>query len=103
MNYIFGESHTMWTDCVSNQNPLTSVMGSTSSSGKYGTVLNVYTLPEYRRHGLCTALLKEMMAEAKAKGIECLDLKATQAGKPVYLKCGFEEAHSTYAEMHLYL
>lgn len=34
-------------------------------SGRTGTVLNVYTKPEYRRLGIARSLMRELLAEAE--------------------------------------
>ena len=59
-------------------------------SGKIGYVYNVYTLPNYRRQGLATKLLQEVIAEARNLGVGELYLNATEAGRPVYEKLDFK-------------
>lgn len=59
-------------------------------SGKIGYVYNVYTLPNYRRQGLATKLLQEVITEAKNLGIGELYLNATEVGRPVYEKLDFK-------------
>lgn len=58
--------------------------------GKNGYVLNVFTCPEYRRHGIATKLLKLMLQEAKERNVGKLYLSATEMGMLVYKKLGFE-------------
>ncbi|MCL1882171.1 MAG: GNAT family N-acetyltransferase [Defluviitaleaceae bacterium] len=60
-------------------------------SGVTGTILNVYTYPEYRKKGLATKVIREIIEEAKQLGVSNLDLKATPDGKHVYEKFGFKE------------
>ena len=62
--------------------------------GLTGTVLNVYTKPEYRRHGL---------AEAKELRLDYVELKATKDGLKLYKSLGFEEVFSKYTEMKFVL
>jgi len=59
--------------------------------GKVGTLLNVYTFPEYRRKGIAKNLIEEIIKEAKLIGINRIDLKATEAGYNLYKKMGFKE------------
>jgi GNAT superfamily N-acetyltransferase len=59
-------------------------------SGKIGYVYNVYTLPNYRRQGLATKLLQEVIAEARSLGVGELYLNATESGRPVYEKLDFK-------------
>ncbi len=59
-------------------------------SGKIGYVYNVYTLPNYRRQGLATKLLQEVISEVRKLGVGELYLNATEDGRPVYEKLGFK-------------
>jgi GNAT superfamily N-acetyltransferase len=60
-------------------------------SGRLGYILNMYTVPEARRSGVCTRLLKELIGEAKALGIKYLHLHASEEGISIYRKAGFTE------------
>lgn len=62
-------------------------------TGKTGTLLNVFTYPEYRRMGLATSVIKAIIDEAKKLDIASIDLAATDFGKPLYEKLGF--THNT--------
>jgi GNAT superfamily N-acetyltransferase len=68
-------------------------------TGKTGTVMNVLTYPEYRKQGAATALLKHLIDEARARGLSHIGLSATEAGKPLYEKLGFEVQQSHYTGM----
>lgn len=72
-------------------------------TGKTGTVVNVYTLPKYRRQGLAEGLMQLLITEAKERGLDYLDLKATGAGQPLYEKLGFRAEQSSYLPMKLKL
>jgi GNAT superfamily N-acetyltransferase len=52
-------------------------------------VLNMYTLPAYRRLGIATALLAELIAFARSAGARRLLLYARAAGEAIYQKAGF--------------
>jgi N-acetylglutamate synthase-like GNAT family acetyltransferase len=60
-------------------------------SGKIGYILNLYTLPEKRRKGICTRLLKELIQDAKLIGLKYLHLHASKYGENLYKKIGFKE------------
>jgi len=70
-------------------------------TGKTGTVLNVFTYPEYRRKGVATALLRLLIKDAKGQNLSYLELSATEAGKPLYEKLGFKLKQSKYTKMIL--
>ena len=72
-------------------------------TGKIGTVLNVFTYPEYRKKGIATELLKRLIEEAKAQNVSYIELSATESGKPLYEKLGFQTKQSRYTEMKLQL
>jgi GNAT superfamily N-acetyltransferase len=60
-------------------------------SGRLGYILNMYTVPEARRKGICTRLLDELIREAKASGIKYLHLHASEDGISIYRKAGFNK------------
>jgi GNAT superfamily N-acetyltransferase len=63
-------------------------------TGKEGTVVNVYTHPDYRRQGLATALLERLISAAREMNLSRLELNATGTGQVVYEKLGFVTATS---------
>lgn len=75
-----------------------SVVGGT---GQVGYVTNVYTLPEWRRRGFATELMKLLVEYARLKGVDKLHLGATDSGKSVYQRVGFESPSSTPLELRL--
>ena len=60
-------------------------------SGIWGYIMNVYTLPKYRRMGLSKNILERLVESAKERGITAFELHATKDGEPVYQKAGFEK------------
>lgn len=70
-------------------------------SGSTCYLMNVYTVEEYRRRGIASRILDRLIADARAEGITCIDLSATEMGKPVYLKKGFIERGNTEMRMEL--
>ncbi|MDH5537881.1 MAG: GNAT family N-acetyltransferase [Rhizobacter sp.] len=59
--------------------------------GSFAWISMVLVLPEFRRHGHATRLLRHALAVLDAKGLSAV-LDATPAGKAVYSKEGFGEA-----------
>lgn len=53
----------------------------TFSSGRTGTVLNVYTRPQFRRQGIAGKLIKMLIAEAKALSLDYEVTAATESVK----------------------
>jgi len=68
-------------------------------NGKSGTIHNVYTYPQYRKKGIASALLQEILKEAKQQDIYSVELIATPAGKPLYEKHGFDGIKNTYMRL----
>ncbi len=61
-----------------------------NSSSLYAHVLNVYSLPEHRRQGIATTLLKEIIEYVKSTPAKRLSLNASEEGRPVYERLGFQ-------------
>ena len=68
-------------------------------SGRTGTVMNVYTLPEFRRRGIAGELMKLLLSESEKIGLDFVELKATDAGYSLYRSLGFEDNVSKYHNM----
>jgi GNAT superfamily N-acetyltransferase len=68
-------------------------------TGVTGTIYNVYTLPEWRRRGYATALVKEAMGKGKERNYSFIALQASEKGYPLYKSLGFRETHSPYVPM----
>ena len=68
-------------------------------NGRTGTILNVYTKPEYRRQGIAKTLMEHLLEEGKDLGLDFVELKATEDGYPLYQAVGFHEEHSKYRDM----
>ena len=58
-------------------------------TGKWGYIMNMYTVPEFRRKGICKQILNLLVNEGKRLGIGCFELHATQVGEMVYKNNGF--------------
>ncbi|MBL0340096.1 MAG: GNAT family N-acetyltransferase [Bacteroidetes bacterium] len=59
-------------------------------SGRVGYLMNMYTVPKFRRKGICTGILNSLINEARAIGITTFELHSTKAGEAVYTSSGFE-------------
>ncbi len=58
-------------------------------SGKWAYIMNMYTVPEYRRNGICKSILNLLVEEGKKSGITAFELHATKEGEKVYIQEGF--------------
>lgn len=70
-------------------------------TGKTGTVLNVYTKPEYRKKGYAKQLMNALLDDAKAMELSVVELKATEDGYHLYKVVGFQDVVSKYHNMRL--
>jgi GNAT superfamily N-acetyltransferase len=68
------------------------------SSYLEGDILNMYTLPEYRRNGISSLILEELLKEARTMGISKVALHCSKDGEPLYRKYGFDEPVYPYLE-----
>ena len=62
---------------------------SRNPSGKNAYITNMYTLPEYRKQGIGSRLLKFVIDEAKMLKYKVIRLHASADGKSIYSKAGF--------------
>ena len=69
--------------------------------GRVGTIMNVYTIPEYRKRGFASALLNELINEAKDRKLSLVNLLATDKAYNMYKKLGFHEDEDKAMEMKL--
>lgn len=70
-------------------------------TGKTAYILNMYTLPEFRRKGISTAIMEQLMDIARSKGYNSFELHATPDGEPVYQKLGFYKHSEPTYRKHL--
>jgi GNAT superfamily N-acetyltransferase len=57
--------------------------------GREAIVLNVYTEPAWRGHGIAEALMRLVIDWAGEEGLHTLVLHASEAGRPLYERLGF--------------
>lgn len=60
-------------------------------SGKIGLLSSMYTIKEYRRHGIARTLLDKVMQEAKDYGCEVVQITASDTGVLLYADFGFNK------------
>lgn len=69
--------------------------------GKTGTVMNVYTKPDFRRKGTAKKIMKFLVADAEKMELDFIELKSTDDGYNLYKSVGFEEVFSKYRNMKI--
>ena len=58
-------------------------------TGKKAYIMNMYTVPEYRRQGIAFHTLDLLIKDAWEQGVSQIALEATDMGRPLYEKYGF--------------
>jgi ribosomal protein S18 acetylase RimI-like enzyme len=61
-------------------------------SGKIAYITNIYTDDAYRRKGIATYLLDQLINEARALNYKTVRLHASVHGKGIYKSAGFTDA-----------
>jgi len=62
---------------------------STIGEGRQGTIINVFTERQWRRHGIAGLLIKEIVAYSRSERLDRLVLHASDQGRPIYERLGF--------------
>ena len=62
---------------------------STIGEGQQGTIVNVFTEPQWRRRGIASLLIREIVIWSKTKQIDRLLLHASDEGRSTYERLGF--------------
>jgi len=65
------------------------VNASTVGEDRQGTVVNVFTEPQWRRRGIAGLLMKEIITWSKDERLDRLLLHASDEGRSVYERLGF--------------
>lgn len=60
-----------------------------NNSGKEAYIMNMYTLTKWRKKGIGSKLLREIIGFLKQNGITSISLHTTEVGRSVYEKIGF--------------
>jgi GNAT superfamily N-acetyltransferase len=72
--------------------------GFTLLDGRVAYIMNIYTLPEWRKKGIGRQVFYYILEAAKERGYKRVLLHATEDGRPIYEKFGFK---ATSDEMEL--
>lgn len=71
-------------------------------TGRWGYIMNVFTLPQYRRMGLSKGVMARLMQHGREQGVKAFELHATPEGEHVYVNMGFflhnEPTYRLFAE-----
>ena len=71
-------------------------------TGRTGTVLNVYTKPQYRHKGYAKEIMNKLLSDAVEKNLSVVELKSTENGYHLYQSVGFVDEVSKYHSMKWY-
>ena len=64
-------------------------------------ILNVYTEPEFRKRGIARQVMLTILAWAKGRGLRTVNLHASDEGRPLYEKLGFEATNEMRLRLDL--
>ncbi len=78
------ETYIAWGD----DEPMSAV--TVTPTGNTAGISLMATLPEHQRKGMGRALLTQVMADYRSRGVVRFHLGATEAGRPLYASLGFE-------------
>jgi len=70
-------------------------------SGRLGYILNMYTIPQARRKGICTQLLNKLIKETKSLRLTYFHLHPSEEGINIYRKAGFVKPGLIELELRL--
>ena len=70
-------------------------------TGLEASLLNMYTVPAWRRQGIATKLLQTLIACAKQRQAHRIWMYSTQDGQPIYERAGFVPKRRHTLEMEL--
>lgn len=59
--------------------------------GRTAYIMNIYTIPDYRKKGIASELLNRIVQEAIERGYHTITLNATSMGRPLYERYGFKD------------
>lgn len=71
--------------------------------GRTGVLFNVYTVPERRRQGLARRVMERLIADARERQLDVIELHATSDGYPLYSLLGFEDDSNAHIAMRMML
>ena len=68
-------------------------------NGKIGTVLNVFTVEDFRRQGIAKKLTEKLIEDASYINLDYIEPNSTKEGYELYNKLGFKEIKTNYVPM----
>lgn len=68
-------------------------------NGKIGTILNVFTVKDFRRQGIAKKLIEKLIEDVSYMNLDYIELNSTEEGYRLYNKLGFEEINTDYIKM----
>jgi GNAT superfamily N-acetyltransferase len=71
---------------------------SRNRTGLQAYLHNMYVEPEYRGRGIATALLTFIFELCQKRGIQRFSLHASEMGRPLYERIGFEKSDNYYVK-----
>jgi predicted acetyltransferase len=99
-NNIFNDNFISWIACENNKIIATSGLcfytmpcSYKHLTGKTAYIMNMFTLPKYRKAGIAIKLFELVVKEAKDLGYKKIQLHASEMGRNLYKKFGFEEVN----------
>jgi GNAT superfamily N-acetyltransferase len=67
--------------------------GPSNLSGQIGYIMNLVTIPRYRRRGIARRIMQAMLKWLAEQGIQQGALHATEVGRPLYRELGFVDSN----------
>ncbi len=67
--------------------------GPNNLTGEVGYIMNIVTVPAYRRQGLARRIMQTIVDWLSAQGIRRITLHATEQGRPLYRELGFDDSN----------
>jgi GNAT superfamily N-acetyltransferase len=73
--------------------------GPSNLSGRIGYIMNLVTIPRYRRRGIARRIMHAMLKWLAVQGIQHGALHATEVGRPLYRELGFVDSNEMQARL----
>ena len=67
--------------------------GPSNLSGQIGYIMNLVTVPRYRRRGIARRIMQVMLEWLAEQGIQRVELHTTETGQPLYEELGFADGN----------
>ena len=67
--------------------------GPNNLSGQIGYIMNLVTIPSYRRRGIARRMMQAMLKWLAERDVDRVTLHATEEGRPLYQELGFVDSN----------